>query len=118
MGEHLQTSVPPPGRTIYRFTTPQGSACGQMPVWPGDEAARACHAENINILGADPSGFNGGVEENNPIRTLVRGTFSDYQELNLDSEVFTHGRVKMPHPEFYSGEPNLKKFEAVIIGIL
>ena len=77
-----------------------------------------CCAENIDILGADPSGFNGGVEENNPIRTLVQGAFSDYQELNPDSEVITHGGVKMPHPEYYLGEPNLEKFEVFIIGIL
>ena len=33
-------SVPPYGGTTYRFTTPQGSACGQMPVWPGDNTAQ------------------------------------------------------------------------------
>ena len=38
-GECPQTSVPLLGRTTYRFTTPQDSACGQTPVWPGDEAA-------------------------------------------------------------------------------
>ena len=91
----------------YRFTTPQGSVCGQMPVWPGDEAARAHRAENIDILGADLSGFNRGVKENNPIRTLVQGAFNDYQQLHPDSEVFTHDGVKMPHPEYYSGEPDL-----------
>ena len=39
VGERLRTSVPPLGRTMYRFTTPQDSACGKMPVWPGDGAA-------------------------------------------------------------------------------
>ena len=77
-----------------------------------------CRAENINILGADPSGFNRGIEENNPIRTLVQGAFSDYQESNPDSEVFTCGGVKMPHPKYYLGEPDLKTFEAFIVGIL
>ena len=66
----------------------------------------------------DPSGSDGGIEENNPIRTLVRGAFSDYQELNPDSEVFTHGRVKMPHPKYYLGKPDLEKFEVFIVGIL
>jgi len=96
---------------MYRFTTPQDGVCGQMPVWPGDDTAQAHHAENINILRVDPSGFDGGVEENNPIWILVQGVFNDYQELNPDSEVFTHGGVKMPHPEYYSGEPDLERFE-------
>ena len=77
-----------------------------------------CHAENIDILGVNPSGFDRGIKENNLIRALVKGAFSNYQELNPDSEVFTRGRVKMPHPEYYSGAPDLKKFEVFIVGIL
>ena len=52
------------------------------------------------------------------IRIIVRWVFNDYRELNPDSEVFTQGRVKMPHPKYYSGEPNLEKFEVFIIGVL
>ena len=89
-----------------------------MPVWPGNDAARAHCTENINILKADPSGFDGGIEENNPIQILVQGAFNDYQELNPDSEVFTCGGVKMLHPEYYLGEPDLERFEVFIIGIL
>ena len=96
----------------YRFATSQDGARGQTPVWPGDDA------ENINILRVNPSGFDRGVEENNPIRILIQGAFDDYQELNPDSEVFTHGGVKMLHPEYYSGEPDLERFEVFIIGIL
>ena len=118
LGECPRTSVPLPGRTTYRFATPQGGARGQTPVWPGDDTARTHRAENIDILRVNPSGFDGGVEENNPIRILIRGAFDDYEELNPDSEVFTRGGVKMPHPEYYSGEPDLERFEVFIVGIL
>ena len=106
-GEHLQTSVPLPGRTTYRFTTPQGGMHGQTPVWPGNDTAWACRAENIDILRAESSGFDSNVKDSNPIQILIWGVFVDYQELNHDSEVFTHGGVKVLHPEYYSGEPYL-----------
>ena len=70
------------------------------------------------MLRAESSDFDGNIKENNPIQIIVQGAFDDYWELNPDSEVFTRGRVKMPHPEYYSGEPNLKKFEVFIIGVL
>ena len=73
---------------------------------------------NNNTLRAESSDFDGNLEENNPIQIIVQGVFDDYQELNPDSEVFTRGRVKMPHPEYYLGEPDLKKFEVFIVGVL
>ena len=97
--ECLQDSVPPYGGTTYRFTTLQGSTRGQMPVWPGEDVTRARHAAQNETLRAESSGFDGNVEETNPTRIIVRGAFDDYRELNPDSEIFTRGRVKMPHPE-------------------
>ena len=44
--------------------------------------------------------------------------FDDYRELNPDSEIFTQGRVKMPHPKYYSGEPDLEWYEVFIVGVL
>ena len=64
-------SIPPYGGMTYRFTTPQDSACGQMPVWPGDDTAWAHHTVNNNILRAESSGFDGSIEENNPIWIII-----------------------------------------------
>ena len=83
------TVVPPYGGTTYRFTTPHGSTCGQMPVWPGEEAARARHAAYNDTLRAEFSEFDGNIKEINPIQIIVQGAFNDYWELNPDSEVFT-----------------------------
>ena len=118
VNEHPWSSVPPYGGTTYRFTTPQGSTHGQTPVWPGEEAAWVCCTANNDMLRAESSDFDGSIEENNPIWLIVRGAFNDYRELNPDSEVFTCGRVKMPHPEYYLGEPDLEIFEVFIIGVL
>ena len=101
-----------------RFTTPQGSTCGQTPVWPSEDATQACRVANTETLRAESSGFDGNVEETNPIWIIVRGAFDDYQELNPDSEIFTRGRVKMPHPEYYSGELDLERYEVFIIKVL
>ena len=49
---------------------------------------------------------------------IIQGAINNYWELNPNSEVFAHGRVKMPHPEYYSGEPTSRKFEVFIVGIL
>ena len=95
--ERLQDSMPPYGGTTYRFTTPQGSTRGQMPVWPGEDVTWACRAAHNEMLRAESSGFDSNVKETNPIWIIVRGAFDDYQELNPDSEIFTRGRVKMPH---------------------
>ena len=103
---------------MYRFTTPQGSARGQTPVWPGDDTAWAHRTTNNDTLRAESSGFDGNIKENNPIQIIIQGALNDYWELNPDSEVFACGGVKTPHPEYYSGEPDLKKSEVFIIGIL
>ena len=108
VNEYLWDSIPPYGGMTYRFTTPQGSTRGQMPVWPGENAMWAPHAANNNTLRVESSDFNGNIEEINPIRIIVQGVYDDYWELNPNSEVFTQGRVKMPHPEYYSGEPDLE----------
>ena len=88
-----------------------------MPVWPGDEAAWPRHADSNDIPGGDPSSFDGNVEDNNPIQILIQGVIKDYQGLNPDSEVFTRGGVKMPHPEYYVGESDLKRFEVLLRSI-
>ena len=79
---------------------------------------RAHRVANNETLRAESSGFDGNIEETNPIRIIVRGAFDDYWELNPDSEIFTRGRVKMPHPEYYSGEPDLERYEVFIVGVL
>ena len=38
--------------------------------------------------------------------------------LDPDNNIFTHAGVKMPHPEPYSGEANLKKFEVFVTVLL
>ena len=96
--ESSRDSVPPYGGTTYMFTTPQGSTRGQTPVWPSEDAMRARRAATNETLRAESSGFDSNVEETNPIRIIVQGAFDDYWELNPDSEIFTRGRVKMPHP--------------------
>ena len=80
MDGQTRDSIPPYGGTTYRFTTPQGSACGQMPVWPGDDMVWAhCTANYV----AESSGFGGSIEENNPIQIIIQGALNDYGELQL-----------------------------------
>ena len=38
--------------------------------------------------------------------------------LDPDNNIFTHAGVKMPHPESYSGEADLEKFEVFIAALL
>ena len=66
-----QDSIPPYGGTTYRFTTPHGSASGQTPVWPGDDTAWAHHTANNDMLRAESSGFDGSIEENNPLQIKI-----------------------------------------------
>ena len=69
--KRLRDSVPPYGGMTYRFTTPQGSTRGQTPVWPSEDATQACRTATNETLRAESSGFNGNVEETNPIRIIV-----------------------------------------------
>ena len=89
MGTNPDNSVPPYGGTTYRITTPQGSTCGQMPVWPGEDTAQACCTVYNDTLRAEFSDFDGNIEEINPIWIIVQGAFDDYWDLNPNSEVFT-----------------------------
>ena len=64
-------SVPPYGGPTYRFTTLQGSTRGQTPVWPSEDATWARRVANNETLRVESSGFNGNVEETNPIWIIV-----------------------------------------------
>ena len=68
---HSQDSIPPYGGMTYRFTTPQGSTHGQMPVWPGEDATQACCTAHNDALRAESSDFDGNIEEINPIWIIV-----------------------------------------------
>ena len=78
----------------------------------------AHQAVGHDMLRAESSGFDGSIEENNPIQIIIQGALNNYWELNPDSDVFTCGGVNMPHPEYYSEEPDLKKFETFVVGII
>ena len=75
-----QNGVPPYGGTTYRFTTPQGSTRGQTPVWPGEDATQSHRVAHNETLRVESSGFDGNVEETNPIQIIVQGAFDDYRE--------------------------------------
>jgi len=40
------------------------------------------------------------------------------QKFKSDDNILAHTGVRIPHPEPYSGEANLKRFEIFIAGIL
>ena len=63
---------------MYLTTTPQGSTCGQTPVWPGEDATWARCAAHNETLRAESSGFDGNVKETNTIQIIA---FDDYREL-------------------------------------
>ena len=51
------------------------------------------------------------------IRLMIRD--EDLTEgLDPDNNIFTHAGVKMPHPEPYSGEANLERFEVFVAAVL
>ena len=53
-----------------------------------------------------------------PIHVMVQEAINVSQSLGPDNNLVTHIGVKTPHPELYSGEADLKKFETFIAGVL
>ena len=53
-----------------------------------------------------------------PIHTMVQEAINISQSLGPNNDLITCIGVKIPHPEPYLGEVDLKKFETFITGIL
>ena len=53
-----------------------------------------------------------------PIHAMVQEAIDISRSLGPDNDLVTHLGVKIPHPEPYLGEADLKKFEIFIAGIL
>ena len=53
-----------------------------------------------------------------PIHAMVQEAINVSQSLGPDNNLITHIGVTIPHPEPYSGEADLKKFEMFIAGVL
>ena len=53
-----------------------------------------------------------------PIHMMVQEAINVSRSLGPDNDLITHIGVNIPHPELYSGEADLKKFETFIAGIL
>ena len=49
---------------------------------------------------------------------MIREARDSTEGLDPDNNIFTHAGVKMPHPEPYSGEANLERFEVFVTALL
>ena len=52
------------------------------------------------------------------IRLMIREARDSTKGLDPDNNIFTCAGVKMPHPEPYSGEADLERFEVFIAALL
>ena len=53
-----------------------------------------------------------------PIHVMVQEAIEVSWSLGPDNDLITRLGMKIPHPEPYSGEADLKKFEMFIAGVL
>ena len=49
---------------------------------------------------------------------MIKEARESTKGLDPNNNIFTHAGVKMPHPESYSGEADLKKFKVFITALL
>ena len=69
--------------------------------------------------GSEAASLGDGADELAcPIHAMVREAIEVSQSMGPDNDIATRLGVKIPHPELYSGEADLKKFEVFIAGIL
>ena len=60
-------------------------------------------------------------ESDSPSRTIqlmIQEARESTEGLDPDNNIFTHAGVKMPHPEPYSGEADLERFEVFVTALL
>src|SRR6266481_6106408 len=71
-----------------------------------------------NHLGAGHPVPSRGDSLSNPIRLMIDEAERVQEGLGPDLDIFTRTGVKIPHPEPYSGEVDLERFEVFVAGIL
>src|SRR6266481_3095906 len=71
-----------------------------------------------NHLGAGHPVPSGGDSLSNPIRLMIDEAERVQEGLGPNLDIFAHTGVKIPHPEPYSGEVDLERFEVFVAGIL
>jgi len=71
------------------------------------------------VLGSEAASLGDGADKLAcPIHAMVCEAIEVSRSMGPDNDIATRLGVKIPHPELYSGEADLEKFEVFITGIL
>ena len=130
MGEHPHPNTrdleqppsrgaPLPGSTTYQFRNRGTDHEDRARARSTNPPARAEHTGVTPVRESEAASLGDGADELAcPIHMMVQEAINVSRSLGPDNDLVTCIGVKIPHPEPYLGEADLKKFKTFIVGIL
>ena len=116
---NLADSAPIPQCTTHWFTTQEGIDAYRAQAQSDAASAQSQRMDGPPMLWLDQAAMEN--ESDSPSRTIwliIKEARESTKCLDPNNNIFTHAGVKIPHPESYSGEADLKKFEVFVAALL
>src|SRR6266481_744362 len=119
MGVNPEYNAPYPGSTSYRFATCEGSEAYRAQAQANYSPALPLRTEGTPQLRFDQTNPIPNIDSNTrTIKLMVHEAGVATNGLDPENNILTRAGVKIPHPEPYSGEPDLERFEVFVAGLL
>ena len=118
-GQTPNVSAPPLGSTTHRFTTRRGNEEYRVHAQPENVSVHSQHTEDHTEPRSQSRDLDNGVDRLvNFIALMVHEAREANKGLSPKNAILVCIGTCMLHPESYSGEPDLKRFQVFIAGLL
>ena len=104
--------------TTHQFTTREGIDACRAQARSRTTSGRSQHTDGPPAPWLDQAHMENESDMSRTILLMIREARDSTKGLDPDNNIFTRAGVKMPHPEPYSGEADLKRFEVFVAALL
>ena len=113
------TSTPPLGSTTHRFTTQEGNEAYRAQTRPDSDSMRGPHVEDRSSAVSHTRDPDNEIDRTiNFVSLMVQEVRDASKGLSAENSILARMGAKIPPPEPYSGEPDLKRYQVFIAGLL
>jgi len=118
-GQAPNVSAPPPRSTTHRFTTRRGNEGYRASARTKNVLVHSQRTEEHIDPRSQSWDLDNGVDHSvNFVALMVHEAREANKGLSPENTILTRIGTRMPHPESYSGEPDLERFQVFIAGLL
>src|SRR6266481_8877459 len=119
MGVNPEYNAPQQWSTTYRFATCKGSEAYRAQAQANYSPMPPSHADGTPQPRFDQTNLIPNINSHaRTIELMVHEALVTTDGLDPENNILTCAGVKIPHPEPYSGEPDLERFEVFVTGLL